>query len=162
MFFLRFSTSRLWISYVKLKVMAVFGCMPWGVYRCPNIHPKTSSTVISRWKKALGNFQSSLSSQRPTAEEMRDHQVTEFDDHQTSDDHQIIGMTSKPPLQQDWILLAAAIDRLSIVIYAIVFVILAIVFSLWISFVWTFIDLLAWQIIYYRRLLFVFFSPDQV
>ncbi|KAB0799593.1 hypothetical protein PPYR_07473 [Photinus pyralis] len=70
-----------------------------------------------------------LHSQRVTTEEMRDHQVTDFEEHQTRDDHQIIGTGRKVPLQHDWILFAAAIDRISFIFYACLFGILAAVYS---------------------------------
>ncbi|KAF2894306.1 hypothetical protein ILUMI_11868 [Ignelater luminosus] len=74
--------------------------------------------------------ETSLSSQRMTAEEMRDHQVTEFEDHQTNDDHQFMGSSDKIPIQQDWVLLAAAVDRIAFVFYGLLFAILAAVYSL--------------------------------
>lgn len=61
---------------------------------------------------------------------MRDHQVTEFEDHQTNDDHQFMGSSDKIPIQQDWVLLAAAIDRIAFVFYGLLFAILAAVYSL--------------------------------
>lgn len=74
-----------------------------------------------------------MSSHRVTAEEMRDHQVTDFDDINSGDEHHIIRSSvnaNKPSLQQDWILLAAAIDRISFVFYSLLFLILAVVYSL--------------------------------
>lgn len=67
---------------------------------------------------------------RATAEEMRDTQVTDFEDHGSTDEHQIIRSVSKAPLQQDWILLAAALDRLSFIFYSLLFAILALAYSL--------------------------------
>nr|CAH7738580.1 unnamed protein product [Callosobruchus chinensis] len=69
---------------------------------------------------------------RVTAEEMRDHQVTDFDDATSIDERHIIGSSSrinKPSTQDDWILLAAAIDRISFVFYCILFGILSIVYA---------------------------------
>ncbi|KAG5881485.1 hypothetical protein JTB14_029152 [Gonioctena quinquepunctata] len=77
--------------------------------------------------------QTVMTSHRVTAEEMRDHQVTDFDDGNSSEEHHIIkpsSGTGKPSLQQDWILLAAAIDRISFVFYSLLFSILAIVYAL--------------------------------
>ncbi|KAF5302237.1 hypothetical protein FQA39_LY10276 [Lamprigera yunnana] len=74
--------------------------------------------------------ETSLNMQRVTNEEMRDHQVTDFEEHQTSDDHQFIGSITKTPKQHDWILFAAAIDRISFIFYSFLFAILAIVYSI--------------------------------
>lgn len=64
---------------------------------------------------------------------MRDHQVTDFDDIGHGEDHHIIrsaSITTKPSsLQQDWILLAAAIDRILFLLYSFLFCILAIVYA---------------------------------
>lgn len=79
-------------------------------------------------------FQSSLSaSHHVTAEEMRDHQVTYFDEISQGDDHQIMrspSISSKPSIQQDWVLLAAAIDRILFLVYFFLFSVLAIVYAL--------------------------------
>lgn len=61
---------------------------------------------------------------------MRDHQVTDFEDNQVRDDHQFIGSVSKISMQQDWILLAAAIDKIAFWFYTFLFAIFAIVYSL--------------------------------
>ncbi|KAJ8913429.1 hypothetical protein NQ315_017173, partial [Exocentrus adspersus] len=77
--------------------------------------------------------QSTMNTHRVTAEEMRDHQVTDFDDIITGDEHHIIRSShnaNKPTLQQDWILLAAAIDRISFIFYCLLFLILAVVYSI--------------------------------
>lgn len=66
---------------------------------------------------------------RATAEEMRDHQVTDFEDHASNDEHQMIRTVSKTPVQQDWILFAAALDRLSFIFYSFLFAILALTYS---------------------------------
>ncbi|XP_074030506.1 nicotinic acetylcholine receptor alpha 10 subunit isoform X1 [Leptinotarsa decemlineata] len=76
--------------------------------------------------------QTKMTSHRVTAEEMRDHQVTDFDDGNSSEEHHIIRPSSstKPCMQQDWVLLAAAIDRISFIFYTLLFSILAIVYAL--------------------------------
>ncbi|KAF5292514.1 hypothetical protein FQR65_LT01660 [Abscondita terminalis] len=80
----------------------------------------------------LGHYitETPLNSHRVTTEEMRDNQVTEFEEHQTGDDHQFIGPVAQIPIQHDWILFAAAIDRISFFFYAFLFAILAAVYSL--------------------------------
>lgn len=61
-------------------------------------------------------------------EEMRENAA--FEETHTAEDRQIIQGTPKSVHhQQDWIILATAIDRLSFLIYAFVFVIMAIVYS---------------------------------
>lgn len=75
-------------------------------------------------------FKTSISgSHRNNAEEMRDqqHQAV-FDDH-SGDEHHIITPTPRAPCQQEWILFAAAIDRISFVGYSLLFIILAIAYS---------------------------------
>lgn len=67
--------------------------------------------------------------QRVTAEEMRDHQVTDFEENEGDDDHHIINSTPKPSVQQEWIILATAIDRISFIGYGLVFAIIAAVYS---------------------------------
>lgn len=60
-------------------------------------------------------------------EEMRDQP---FDEHLTYDDHQIIQKSANVgPIQQNWILLATAIDRIAFIVYALTFIILAIAYS---------------------------------
>ncbi|XP_071055967.1 neuronal acetylcholine receptor subunit alpha-3-like [Onthophagus taurus] len=78
----------------------------------------------------LSNYvnQNSVNIQRVTAEEMRDHQVTDFDDQ--SDDKHFIRASSPVNHQQDWIMLAVAIDRLSFIFYSLLFAILAITYSI--------------------------------
>ncbi|EFA02806.1 nicotinic acetylcholine receptor alpha 10 subunit precursor [Tribolium castaneum] len=73
--------------------------------------------------------QSSMTSHRVTAEEMRDHQVTDFDENNSGDEHHIIKSSNKMSLQQDWILLAAAIDRITFCFFSFLFLILTIVYS---------------------------------
>ncbi|XP_030767239.1 acetylcholine receptor subunit alpha-type acr-16-like isoform X2 [Sitophilus oryzae] len=93
-------------------------------------------------QRLMGNFgkylglttyirQSSISVHRVTAEEMRDHQVTDFDDVHVGEEHGIVRSlhSEKMPHQEDWILLAAAIDKISFVAYSLLFAILAIVYS---------------------------------
>ncbi|XP_056638275.1 acetylcholine receptor subunit alpha-L1-like [Diorhabda sublineata] len=65
-------------------------------------------------------------------EEMREHQGSEFDDGNSDDNHIIKSHLhqNKPNLQKDWILLAAAIDRISFVFYCLLFIVLSIVYSL--------------------------------
>jgi len=63
---------------------------------------------------------------QPRSEEL---QSQPFDEHNTSEDHQIIQSNKKGPIQQDWIILATAIDRIAFLIYCIVFAILAITYS---------------------------------
>lgn len=79
-------------------------------------------------------MQSSLTaSHHVTAEEMRDHQVTYFDEISQGDDNQMVrsaSISSKPSIQQDWVLLAAAIDRILFLMYFFLFSILAIVYAL--------------------------------
>ncbi|XP_050510436.1 acetylcholine receptor subunit alpha-L1-like [Diabrotica virgifera virgifera] len=93
--------------------------------------------LIGRIGKILGldNYiqQATTSSHRVTAEEMRDHPVSEFDESTNSEDNHIIRShisSAKPSIQKDWILLAAAIDRISFIFYFLLFVILSIVYAL--------------------------------
>ncbi|XP_060531973.1 acetylcholine receptor subunit alpha-type acr-16-like [Cylas formicarius] len=77
--------------------------------------------------------QSSVSVHRVTAEEMRDHQVAEFEDLNASDESGIVRPhhhSGKAPIQEDWILLGAAIDRISFIFYSLLFLILSIVYSI--------------------------------
>ncbi|KAJ3658906.1 hypothetical protein Zmor_010620 [Zophobas morio] len=80
----------------------------------------------------LGTYiqQSSITSHRITAEEMRDHQVTDFEENNSGDEHHIIKSSTKMPIQHDWILLAAAIDRLSFCFFCFLLLILTIVYSI--------------------------------
>jgi hypothetical protein len=68
------------------------------------------------------------------AEELREQHAVAFDDHDHlgggSDDRQMI----TPPrsgvsCQHDWVLLAAAIDRIAFLVYCLLFSILAIVYA---------------------------------
>ncbi|CAG9858582.1 unnamed protein product [Phyllotreta striolata] len=77
--------------------------------------------------------QSANSNHRMAVEEMRDHQVTDFDDGNGSEDHQIFKSqmsVNKSYQQKDWILLAVAIDRLSFCFYCVLFAILSLAYSL--------------------------------
>lgn len=74
-------------------------------------------------------FQLSAKSQRATAEEMRDHQISDFEDHVLGDDQRMIQMSPKPLVQQEWVILAIAIDRISFLLYGLVFALLAVVYS---------------------------------
>ncbi|CAH1173693.1 unnamed protein product [Phaedon cochleariae] len=86
----------------------------------------------------LGSYiqQTSTVSLQVTAEEMRDHQVTDFEDGNNGEEHRIFRPASssfshvKPSMQQDWILLAATIDRISFIFYFLLFTILSIVYAL--------------------------------
>lgn len=60
---------------------------------------------------------------------MRDHQVTDFEENNSSDEHHIIKSSNKMPIQHDWILLAAAIDRLAFCFFCFLFMILTIVYA---------------------------------
>lgn len=67
------------------------------------------------------------------AEELREQQAAVFDDHDhmgnSSDDRQMITPRPRSSSQQDWVLLAAAIDRITFLLYCLLFAILAIVYS---------------------------------
>ncbi|XP_063222311.1 acetylcholine receptor subunit alpha-type acr-16-like [Bacillus rossius redtenbacheri] len=60
------------------------------------------------------------------AEEMREPQPAGFEEH--GDDRQMIPR-EKAGCQHDWVLLAAAVDRLAFLVYCLVFVVLAIVYA---------------------------------
>jgi hypothetical protein len=66
-------------------------------------------------------------------EELREHQTVGFDDPDhmgnSSDDRQMITPRSRATSQHDWVLLATAIDRISFLIYCLVFTILATVYA---------------------------------
>jgi hypothetical protein len=69
------------------------------------------------------------------AEELRDQQAVVFDDHDhmvnTSDDRQMITPArSRVSSQHDWVLLAAAVDRIAFLVYCLLFTILAIVYAI--------------------------------
>lgn len=74
-------------------------------------------------------FQSAGRAQTVTAEEMRDHQVSDFDDSNIGDDHRMIQRAAKPSIQEEWIILSVAIDRISFIFYGFIFALLAIVYS---------------------------------
>jgi hypothetical protein len=67
------------------------------------------------------------------AEELREQQAAVFDDHDhmgnSSDDRQMITPRSRASSQHDWVLLAAAIDRITFLIYCLIFAILAIAYA---------------------------------
>jgi hypothetical protein len=73
------------------------------------------------------------------AEELRDQQAAVFDDHDhdhdhdhvgnSSEDRQMITPRSRVSSQHDWVLLAAAIDRITFLVYCLLFTILAIVYA---------------------------------
>lgn len=60
------------------------------------------------------------------AEELRE---SAFEDHTTSEDHHMIQPLKSIISQQDWILFATAIDRVSFFVFGVVYAILAIVDS---------------------------------
>lgn len=66
---------------------------------------------------------------KATAQEMHDHQVTDYENHDTANlneaNGQRIRKTLKAPLQHDWLLLAVALDRIAFIIFSMLFVILA-------------------------------------
>lgn len=59
-------------------------------------------------------------------EELRENT---FEDHNTSEDHHMIQPVKSNISQQDWILFATAIDRLSFLVFGIIYAILAVVDS---------------------------------
>nr|QQH14667.1 nicotinic acetylcholine receptor alpha 9 subunit [Blattella germanica] len=67
------------------------------------------------------------------AEELREQQASVFEDHDhmgnSSDDRQMISPRSRASSQHDWVLLAAAIDRIAFLVYSLLFAILAIVYA---------------------------------
>lgn len=112
------SVAVLWLSRTQHH-----RSLPWMIK-----HPLTG--WLGRWL-GLGNYitQTTLSSGRATAEEMRDQQHV-FDDQHSGDEHHIITPPQRTaPCQHDWVLLAAAIDRISFVFYSLLFAILAIAYS---------------------------------
>lgn len=118
-------------------------CLPWrikqhlkgrvGYYLVLNYY----INQVKQWKwNLLWNnklyFQSSISSsQRVTVEEMRDHQVTDCDEILHREDYFVRPSSTsvKSSVQQDWILLAAAIDRVLFLLYSLVFFIMALVYT---------------------------------
>ena len=67
------------------------------------------------------------------AEELREQQAVVLDDHDhmsnSSEDRQAIIMRSKTSTQHDWVLLAVAIDRITFLIYCLIFTIFATVYA---------------------------------
>ncbi|XP_017772159.1 PREDICTED: neuronal acetylcholine receptor subunit alpha-2-like [Nicrophorus vespilloides] len=112
------SIAVIWISRTRHS----YG-LPWALKQ-PLIG------CLGKWL-FLGNYisQSKLN-HRVTSEEMRDNQAADAEENNTNDDHQMIGSGSQAPMQQDWVMFAAAIDRLSFIGYSFLFAILAITYSL--------------------------------
>lgn len=72
--------------------------------------------------------------QSPRSEELRDTNPTSFDEHHSAndDDHIITchsSVSKTGPVQQYWILLATAIDRIAFIIYFVLFFVLAISYA---------------------------------
>lgn len=71
------------------------------------------------------------------AEELREQQAVVLDDHDhmsnSSEDRQTIITRSKTSSQDDWVLLAVAIDRITFLIYCLIFTIFATVYAVWFS-----------------------------
>lgn len=67
------------------------------------------------------------------AEELREEQTSGFEDHDhmgnSCDDRQMISPRPRATSQHDWVLLAAAIDRITFLVYCFLFAILAIVYA---------------------------------
>jgi len=67
------------------------------------------------------------------AEELREQQAVVLDDHDhmsnSSEDRQTIIARSKTSSQHDWVLLAVAIDRITFLIYCLIFTIFATVYA---------------------------------
>jgi hypothetical protein len=67
------------------------------------------------------------------AEELREQQAVVLDDHDhmssSSEDRQTIITRSKTSSQHDWVLLAVAIDRITFLIYCLIFTIFAAVYA---------------------------------
>lgn len=67
------------------------------------------------------------------AEELREQQAVVLDDHDhmsnSSEDRQTIITRSKTSSQHDWVLLAVAIDRITFLIYCLIFTIFATVYA---------------------------------
>ena len=71
------------------------------------------------------------------AEELREQQAVVLNDHDhmsnSSEDRQTIITRTKTSSQHDWVLLAVAIDRVTFLIYCLIFTIFATVYSVWYS-----------------------------
>jgi hypothetical protein len=67
------------------------------------------------------------------AEELREHQTVAYDDPDhmgnSCDDRQMISPRSRATCRHEWVLLAAAIDRVAFLVYCVVFTILASVYA---------------------------------
>lgn len=61
---------------------------------------------------------------------MRDHQVTNFQENELNDDKEFKGIRNIMRYQNDWILLAAAIDRISFIFYSFLCLILSFSYSI--------------------------------
>lgn len=71
-----------------------------------------------------------MSTHRVTAEEMRDHQVTDCDESIIGDENCMIRSSGKhATVQKDWILVAAAIDRVFFLTFCLIFSIISIAYS---------------------------------
>lgn len=107
----------IWISRTKHS-----SPLPWVI-------KKPLTGTLGKWLGLTIYINQSTLIHRVTAEEMRDHHVTDLDDHNSVDDH-IFKPSMKPSVQQDWVLLAAAVDRISFCLYCLVSIIMAVVYSL--------------------------------
>ncbi|GJQ64877.1 hypothetical protein Trydic_g7051 [Trypoxylus dichotomus] len=85
---------------------------------------------IGKWL-GISSYVKDSSNLNATVEEMRDHQVTDFEENGLgNDDKQFIASKSKMQYQSDWILLAVAIDRISFLFYSFLFFILSLSYSI--------------------------------
>lgn len=89
--------------------------------------------MYSHYINALNNLTFLFSKFQQQNEQRRGEELRDqpFDEHVTSDDHQMIqSSTSKrSSTQLNWLLFATAIDRIAFIIYCLVFTILAIYYS---------------------------------
>ncbi|KAK9876611.1 hypothetical protein WA026_013989, partial [Henosepilachna vigintioctopunctata] len=111
------SVVVLWLSKTKHS-----SALPWMI-------KKPLTGAFGKWLGLSFYIQQSSLSHRVTAEEMRDHHVTDLDDQNSIDDS-IFRQADKPTLQQDWVLFAAAIDRISFCFYFVFTFIMAVCYSL--------------------------------
>ncbi|XP_044749478.1 neuronal acetylcholine receptor subunit alpha-5-like [Coccinella septempunctata] len=112
------SVVVIWLSRTKHS-----SPLPWVIKK-----PLTGS--LGKWLGLTSYINQSTLTHRVTAEEMRDHHVTDLDDHNSCTDDHIFKPTTKLSVQQDWVLLAAAIDRISFCFYCLVSLIMAVQYSL--------------------------------
>ncbi|GAB0093407.1 neuronal acetylcholine receptor subunit alpha-4 [Sergentomyia squamirostris] len=90
--------------------------MPWAI----------KSSLDGRFGKLLGlHFLQVQPNVQQRSEELRE---PPFDENNTPDDRHMIHPVSKSSNQQDWILLATAIDRVAFFIYCLIYVMLAITY----------------------------------